>query len=399
MGQFDLDIIKEEVNVENNSTINVISTNLIFENIFNNIKSSTVKKAIIKYPNYDNTYKIIYKQLYNSIEVFLTIKDNEVIVVLDNSVPFHGEGATPHPIMHEIIPELNVIIKNISKIYNSAVDKKIYITHCRVVGNIRSNIYSYAMKNICGLNPYYFYIINKLYTTYGIEPIFLKAPCILDTLDNSIIDLNANINTELETIYVFPFITSIEDDKPFLELQECYYFTEIILENDVYIKHNYNVLSGFPYNDDYYNFYAYNEDYTTSDNRLFIQYMKASQFKNIKPIPCTFKGKDDVCIGKKKASLNFLVYALSEEEYDIAVSRLVIIYTLFYKVKELLYIHRGEEKEYMFKDPDLIVYKMANRFNKHPEEVLHDIKARYNWICTNYVNELDNLIKNYKDKN
>ena len=44
---------------------------------------------------------------------------------------------------------------------------------------------------------------------------------------------------------------------PFLELQECYYFTEIILENDVYIKHNYNVLSGFPYNDDYYNFYAY----------------------------------------------------------------------------------------------------------------------------------------------
>lgn len=140
--------------------------------------------------------------------------------------------------MHHIISELNVIIKNISKIYNSAVDKKIYITHCRVVGNIRSNIYSYTMKNICGLNPYYFYIINKLYTTYGIEPIFLKAPCILGTLDNSIIDLNANINTELETIYVFPFITTIEDDKSFLELQECYYFTEIILENDVYIKHN-----------------------------------------------------------------------------------------------------------------------------------------------------------------
>lgn len=140
MGQFDLDIVKEEVREENNSTINDISTNLIFENIFNNLKSSTVKKAIIKYPNYDNTYKIIYKELYNSIEVFLTIKNNEVIVVLDNSLPFHGEGATPHPIMHHIISELNVIIKNISKIYNSAVDKKIYITHCRVVGNIRSNI-------------------------------------------------------------------------------------------------------------------------------------------------------------------------------------------------------------------------------------------------------------------
>ena len=393
MGQFDLDIVKEEVIEENNSTINGISTNLIIENIFNNLKSSTVEKAIIKYPNYDNTYKIIYKQLYDSIEVFLTIKDNEVIVVLDNSLPFHGKGGTPHPIMHEIISELNVIIKNISKIYNSVGDKKIYITHC-----IAGRFMSYAMKNICGLNPYYFYIINKLYTTYGIEPIFLRTPYILETLDNSIIDINANINTELETIYVFPFITSIEGDPNFLEMQECYYFTVIILENDVYIKHNYNVLSGFPYNDDYYNFYAYNYDYTTSDNRLFTQYMKASQFKNIKPIPCTFKGKDDVCIGKKKASLNFLVYALSEEEYDIAVSRLVIIYTLFYKVKELLYIHRGEEKEYMFKDPDLIVYKMANRFNKHPEEVLHDIKARYNWICTNYVNELNNLIKKYKAK-
>lgn len=127
MGQFDLDIVKEEVREENISTINDISINLIFENIFNNLKSNSVKKAIINYPNYDNTYKIIYKQLYNSIEVFLTIKDNEVIVVLDNSLPFHGEGATPHPIMHEIIPELNVIIKNISKIYNSAVDKKIYM--------------------------------------------------------------------------------------------------------------------------------------------------------------------------------------------------------------------------------------------------------------------------------
>lgn len=393
MGQFDLDIIKENVELENNNTINDISTNLIIENIFNNLKSSTVEKAIIKYPNYDNTYKIIYKQLYNSIEVFLTIKNNEVIVVLDNSLPFHGKGGTPHPIMHEIISELNVIIKNISKIYNSVGDKKIYITHC-----IAGRFMSYAMKNICGLNPYYFYIINKLYTTYGIEPIFLRTPYILETLDNSIIDINANINTELETIYVFPFITSIEGDPNFLEMQECYYFTVIILENDVYIKHNYNVLSGFPYNDDYYNFYAYNYDYTTSDNRLFTQYMKASQFKNIKPIPCTFKGKDDVCIGKKKASLNFLVYALSEEEYDIAVSRLVIIYTLFYKVKELLYIHRGEEKEYMFKDPDLIVYKMANRFNKHPEEVLHDIKARYNWICENYVDKLNDLIKKHKNK-
>lgn len=45
MGQFDLDIIKEEVNVESNSTINVISTNLIFENIFNNLKSSYCKKS------------------------------------------------------------------------------------------------------------------------------------------------------------------------------------------------------------------------------------------------------------------------------------------------------------------------------------------------------------------
>lgn len=393
MGQFDLDIVQESVELENTNTINDISTNLIIENIFNNLKSITVEKAIIKYPNYNNTYKIIYKQLYDSIEVFLTIKDNEVIVVLDNSLPFHGKGGTPHPIMHEIISELNVIIKNISKIYNSVGDKKIYITHC-----IAGRFMSYAMKNICGLNPYYFYIINKLYTTYGIEPIFLRTPYILETLDNSIIDINANINTELETIYVFPFITSIEGDPNFLEMQECYYFTVIILENDVYIKHNYNVLSGFPYNDDYYNFYAYNYDYTTSDNRLFTQYMKASQFKNIKPIPCTFKGKDDVCIGKKKATLNFLVYALSEEEYDIAVSRLVIIYTLFYKVKELLYIHRGEEKEYMFKDPDLIVYKMANRFNKHPEEVLYDIKARYNWICENYVDKLNDLIKKYKAK-
>lgn len=247
MGQFDLDIIKENVELENNNTINDISTNLIIENIFNNLKSSTVEKAIIKYPNYDNMYKIIYKQLYDSIEVFLTIKDNEVIVVLDNSLPFHGKGGTPHPIMHEIISELNVIIKNISKIYNSVGDKKIYITHC-----IAGRFMSYAMKNICGLNPYYFYIINKLYTTYGIEPIFLRTPYILETLDNSIIDINANINTELETIYVFPFITSIEGDPNFLEMQECYYFTVIILENDVYIKHNYNVLSGFPYNDDYY---------------------------------------------------------------------------------------------------------------------------------------------------
>ena len=38
MGQFDLDIVKEEVREENNSTINDISTNLIIENIFNNLR-------------------------------------------------------------------------------------------------------------------------------------------------------------------------------------------------------------------------------------------------------------------------------------------------------------------------------------------------------------------------
>lgn len=131
-------------------------------------------------------------------------------------------------------------------------------------------------------------------------------------------------------------------------------------------------------------------------NSLYKDYMKISQFKNIKPIPCTFKGKPDICIGKQQNSLGFIVFGI--EEYDIAVSRLVILYTLFYNVKELLYIHRGYEKEFMFKDPNLIVYKMAKRFNKHPDEVLHDIKARYNWICTNYVNELNDLIKNYKEE-
>lgn len=50
MGQFDLDIVKEEVREENNSTINDISTNLIFENIFNNLKSSTVKKLLLNIP-------------------------------------------------------------------------------------------------------------------------------------------------------------------------------------------------------------------------------------------------------------------------------------------------------------------------------------------------------------
>ena len=50
MGQFDLDIVQEEVREENISTINDISSNLIFENIFNNIKSSTVKKLLLNIP-------------------------------------------------------------------------------------------------------------------------------------------------------------------------------------------------------------------------------------------------------------------------------------------------------------------------------------------------------------
>lgn len=48
MGQFDLDIIKEEVNVENNSTINGISTNLIIENICRSLKNTSTKKLLLK---------------------------------------------------------------------------------------------------------------------------------------------------------------------------------------------------------------------------------------------------------------------------------------------------------------------------------------------------------------
>lgn len=60
MGQFDLDIIKENIELENTSTIKNISTNLMFENIFRCLKETSTKKVIIKNKDIINTYQIRY---------------------------------------------------------------------------------------------------------------------------------------------------------------------------------------------------------------------------------------------------------------------------------------------------------------------------------------------------
>lgn len=394
MGQFDLDVIKENVELENNNTINNISTNLILENIFRCLKETTTKKVIIKNKDVINTYQIRYTVLKsNYIDLYLTIKNGNILVVLDNSVTYYyalwdNEQIRIKPFVDELN---NIIINDLKIIYNCSCSDNIYLSHCCTSKGttIEPEDVSYKMMNICGVNPYYFYIINELYKQYNITPVFLKTTNILDII--SINDITTTyINTELETIYIPSFKDYIGNNKT-LKTNRNQYFKHIVNGTSTYIKQNYNVLCDYPFYEDYHNWM-----YKTSINFLYKDYMEISQFKNIKPIPCTFKGKDDVCIGKELNSLGFIVYSV--KEYDIAVSRLVIIYTLFYNVKELLYIHRGDEKEYMFKDPDLVVYKMAKCFNKHPEEVLHDIKARYNWICENYVDKLNDLIKNYIEK-
>ena len=392
MGQFDLDIIKEEVNVENNSTINGISTNLIIENICRSLKNTSTKKTIIKVKNTNNIYKVRYNVLErNYIDLYLTIKNGNTLVLLDNSVTYHYHLWDDNLLrIKPLIDDLNNIINDLKIIYSCSCPNSIYLSHCCTFKGttIEPEEVSYKMMNICGVNPYYFYIINELYKQCNIIPIFLKTPNIFDII--YVDDIVTYINTELETIYIPSFNGDICNTKT-LKTNRNQYFKRIVDGTSTYIKQNYNVLCDYPFYEN-----CYNWRYKTSCNFLYKDYMKISQFKNIKPIPCTFKGKSDICIGKQYNSLGYIVYSI--EDYDIAVSRLVIIYTLFYNVKELLYIHKGEEKEYMFKDLGLIVYKMAKRFNKHPDEVLHDIKARYNWICTNYVNELNDLIKNYKEK-
>lgn len=384
MAQFDLDILKESVELESNNTINDISTNLIIENIFRDLKETSTEKVINENDEIDNTYEILYNVLNgNYINLYLTIKNGNILVVLDNSVTLHYNLWDYNKIrIKPLINNLNSIINDLKIIYRCNCYDSIYLLHCCTT--IEQAGASYKMMNICSVNPYYFYIINELYKQCNITPVFLRTSDISDIIS---ID---DVNTELETIYI-PSFRGIMGNNKILKTDRNQYFKHIIGNSSAYIKQNYNVLCDYPFVGDCAGGLC-----RRAVNSLYKDYMEISQFKNIKPIPCTFKGKPDICIDKQQNSLGFIVFGI--EEYDIAVSRLVILYTLFYNVKELLYIHRGYEKEFMFKDPNLIVYKMAKRFNKHPDEVLHDIKARYNWICTNYVNELNDLIKNYKEE-
>ena len=158
MGQFDLDIIKEEVNVENNSTINGISTNLIIENICRSLKNTSTKKTIIKVKNTNNIYKVRYNVLErNYIDLYLTIKNGNTLVLLDNSVTYHYHLWDDNLLrIKPLIDDLNNIINDLKIIYSCSCPNSIYLSHCCTFKGItiEPEEVSYKMMNICGVNPY-----------------------------------------------------------------------------------------------------------------------------------------------------------------------------------------------------------------------------------------------------
>jgi hypothetical protein len=102
-------------------------------------------------------------------------------------------------------------------------------------------------------------------------------------------------------------------------------------------------------------------------------YFKNSMFEGVPPIPCKFNDTKNSIFFDNYIKRRIEYY----KNYDVCISRFVRIYMCKFMIGTLL-VETIEQDVH-------IVSKLAKHFNRKVEDVLYDIKGRYNWLCQQYI--------------
>ena len=355
---FDFGIVK-------NSNDNNVISKITFETLKNTLVYNNKQKSkVITYT--DNCITIKYK-LY---KIFVHIQNtNNIVKVLiqednykekqynmyapHNAIPLSVRKMRHATSLERTIEHFDTIVTYIAEIFSALnIPKDIYVMQS--FSNIDSKNYNNTL-----LSATSFYVISKLYKLYKIKPLFISE----GEFSNNI---KFEVNSKLETIIVKPYYFHAGNT---IKTSDIKYINTIITKNSELYKHlGYNVIAEL-------NNTTVKPQNLSNIFSTLKDYFKNSMFENIPPIPCKFNDtKNSIHFDE------FIAHRISYyKNYEVCISRIVRVYMCKFMVGTI--VLKSEENFY---NSSILEY-VTEHFNKNMEDILYDIKTRYNWLCMQYM--------------
>lgn len=357
---FDFDIVK-------NSNDNSIISEITFESFKNTLiynNKQKWKSNVITYSN-DNSITIEYKldkifvhiqNINNNVKVLIQ-EDNVKESTYNRYTPYDAIPLSTRKMrrttsLEKTIEHFDSIVGDIAEIFSALnISKNIYVMHS--FNDLDDKNYNNTLLSVTA-----FYVISKLYDLYKIKPVFINE----GVFSNNI---SVEVNSLLYTIIVKPYYFHV--NITYTTADDIKYINTVIAENSELYKHmGYNVIV------DLFSTLVKPEELANIISSMK-GYFKNSMFEGVPPIPCKFNDT--------KNSIFFDDYIKRRIEYyknyDVCISRFVRTYMCKFMIGTLLVETIDQDVH--------IASKLAKHFNRKVEDVLYDIKGRYNWLCQQYI--------------
>lgn len=353
---FDFDIVKQP----DNSVI----TEITFESFKNTlIYNNKQKSKVITYT--DNSITIEYK--LDKIFVHIQNINNNVKVLIqeDNvkestynrytpydAIPLSTRKMRRSTSLEKTIEHFDSIVGDIAEIFSVLnISKNIYVMQS--FNDLDNKNYNNTLLSVTA-----FYVISKLYDLYKIKPVFINE----GVFSNNI---RVEVNSLLYTIIVKPYYFRV--NITYTTADDIKYINTVIAENSELYKHmGYNVIV------DLVSTLVKPEELPNIISSMK-GYFKNSMFEGVPPIQCKFNDTKNSIFFDNFIKRRIEYY----KNYDVCISRFVRTYMCKFMIGTLL-VETIEQDVH-------IASKLAKHFNRKVEDVLYDIKGRYNWLCQQYI--------------
>ena len=353
---FDFDIVKQP----DNSVI----TEITFESFKNTlIYNNKQKSKAITYN--DNCITIEYKLDKIFVHIQNTNNNVKVLIQEDNvkestynrytpydAIPLSTRKMRRSTSLEKTIEHFDSIVGDIAEIFSVFnISKNIYVMQS--FNDLDDKNYNNTLLSVTA-----FYVISKLYDLYKIKPVFINE----GVFSNNI---RVEVNSLLYTIIVKPYYFHV--NITYTTADDIKYINTVIAENSELYKHmGYNVIV------DLVSTLVKPEELPNIISSMK-GYFKNSMFEGVPPIQCKFNDTKNSIFFDNFIKRRIEYY----KNYDVCISRFVQTYMCKFMIGTLL-VETIEQDVH-------IASKLAKHFNRKVEDVLYDIKGRYNWLCQQYI--------------
>lgn len=353
---FDFDIVKQP----DNSVI----TEITFESFKNTlIYNNKQKSKAITYN--DNCITIEYKLDKIFVHIQNTNNNVKVLIQEDNvkestynrytpydAIPLSTRKMRRSTSLERHIEHFDSIVGDIAEIFSVFnISKNIYVMQS--FNDLDDKNYNNTLLSVTA-----FYVISKLYDLYKIKPVFINE----GVFSNNI---RVEVNSLLYTIIVKPYYYHV--NITYTTADDIKYINTVIAENSELYKHmGYNVIVDLVST-------LVKPDELPNIISSMKGYFKNSMFEGVPPIQCKFNDTKNSIFFDNFIKRRIEYY----KNYDVCISRFVRTYMCKFMIGTLL-VETIEQDVH-------IASKLAKHFNRKVEDVLYDIKGRYNWLCQQYI--------------